>query len=605
MEILNSADEANSIATLHSIISNKELLFIQPFVRARLIELLLNSMTERKSLIEENQLLKANYEDLLQHHLAADQTIKGLKTEVESLQIKFHEKSDEFNVVVQKNQMLEQTQRVLMDKEVVGKTPNLIIEMDSLFSLNGDGWKITSHDSDRINKLSQYGLVTAAVLGGIDSGKSFVLNELGGNFDSGFSKQTSAISVSYPEEEGTYLALIDTPGSMEAVQPYNKAIIENFQKNMREEVMEIIDESLAEPVQTDEDAMKKTNEDLEEEHKRRNQLIYSYLHHDRRIIDSLKEKFIIEHADMIFIVVGKLSASESEVIQRSVNYYNELMYSHSAKGNKHLRNKRLYIIHNFKMLQTVEDVERQIQRDIVSCFGLKKAPMFNYSVAKSNEMSRNNYIYSDSQGICHLVLAAKGTPAGDYYNIPAFEFLKKNLAVADLKSRIDFTKAFLEFCQKKLSRILQQELHLIFDTQKSAIVEASKKRIKIGRMYSSELDGLYPADSYVPSYSKSFYENEEETIVVVDIELLDCQFEAKWSKTGGRDYIVLTGEKKVFEVPSPHCVKKTIHSRREGKVSLNIPLLEDRDKPKITKVNLNNGIWRFTVVYPKLQSEVI
>ncbi len=34
--------------------------------------------------------------------------------------------------------------------------------------------------------------------------------------------------------------------------------------------------------------------------------------------------------------------------------------------------KCLYIIHNFKMLKSIEDVEKQIEKDIVNCFEVEK-----------------------------------------------------------------------------------------------------------------------------------------------------------------------------------------------------------------------------------------
>ena len=253
------------------------------------------------------------------------------------------------------------------------------------------------------------------------------------------------------------------------------------------------------------------------------------------------------------------------------------------------------------MLQTIADVEAQMEIDIIKCFNGKREPMFNQNPfdQDNGQKNHNNFLYRDSQGINHIVLAAKGSEAGEYFNTPAIKFLKQKMLITDHKSHIDFPKEFLEFCQRNVpSMIQQQDLKLVYDETKKAIVNQDEVPIKIGRLYVTDIGDLHAADTYVPGYSKRLIETKESLEVILDVELLDCVWEAKWGKQGGRDYITIKGKKRVFD-DATQSVEAVNHSRLVGPVYISIPLLEDKDKPKIAKEDLKNGIWRFTLTYAK------
>ena len=537
---------------------------------------------------------------------------ESLKVELITIQQKHEQLANAHEQACQTIATLEKGQMSTLEKEVQGKPADWALEMNFLHELNGDGWRITCKDVEKMKSHCDRGIVLTSVLGGSDTGKSFLLNELGAHFDSGYSKKTNAILVSLPEKDGDYYyGFVDTPSSEEAVQLYREKLLEKLKENPKEELY--IDDISTKNSASNSDGspieLESEERTVEEEFKH-HERTYQSLHNDRKIIDDLKEKFVIESMDIILIVVGKLSESESKLIKRNISHYEKVINSTNSEMKNKSRSKKLYVVHNYKTLATIDAVKAQTQIDIFSCFNVQEMPMFNSNPYQKDGPRYNQSLYRDSQGIIHIVLAAKGTPAGEYFNTPAIQFLKdKMLLHVEYKSHIDFPKAFLEFCRRNLPTMIQQhDLQLKYDEEKKVIINGGKTPIKIGRMKVNDIGELQPSETYIPGYSKCMLETKDGLIVTVDVELLDCAFEAKWSKQRGRDYITIKGEKKVSNDITDEKyerIEKVNHSRHMGPVYLNIPLLEDKDRPKMTKEDLKNGIWRFTLTYPLNDESVI
>lgn len=577
----------STIEKLYSLVSDKECIWAQPAIREKMLTLFNGLQNEHKSLTAIREKLEATKTE--------NKKMKSELTELKNLLTKLNSAHEK---VSQENAALEKKQQEMTHKEVEGKPAHLRIETPSLFDLKDQGWKIICENIDKMQKALEKGTISASCLGDFDSGKSFLLNLLGAHFDSGFSHRTNAILVSFPEKEGSYYTLIDTPGSKEAIQTNNQDLLAKLKKNFKEL---FVDE---ETPGKDGTSMKKSEEQIAEEESKRFQCIFRYLHNDRKIIDNLKEKFIMEIIDIIFIVVGKLSESESELIQRNVSFYEKILKSKNSKTNKNIRNKKLYVIHNYRMLKTIEAVKAQMKTDIFSCFKVEENPMFSYNpyIDEKDAEKYNKYLYRDSQDINHIVLAEQGTEAGDYFNTPAILFLKTIMLTTDHKSRIDYTSAFLDFCQKNLPSMLQvHDIKLIYDKEKKAIFSEGEDPIKIGRLYITDVGDIHAADTYVPGISRQIIETKDEITIIWDVELLDCKFKSSLLKQGGRDFLKIEGEKKVFDDANnaTESVERFNPSRLTGPIYLTIPLLEDKEKPKVEKEDLQNGIWRFSFTYSK------
>ena len=112
--------------------------------------------------------------------------------------------------------------------------------MDSFLDLNDPsiGWRFESPDSSNLQKIMDKKMVTLAVVGMYDVGKSWFCNGFTGtrDFTSGYSQRTDGLNFSFPEEDGTLVAIVDTPGSNEAIRvtdPTLKQKITNANKIKR------------------------------------------------------------------------------------------------------------------------------------------------------------------------------------------------------------------------------------------------------------------------------------------------------------------------------------------------------------------------------------
>ena len=319
---MESENNQSPIQELLSIISSEESFFAQPSIRDKITGLLKKLEDENQSLEEKAALADQKASKAISENEKLRNQIKELQ---EELQEKRQQVTNYHQQATQNNAKLEEMQKVLDGMEKVGKPIQLSIETHSLFDLNGDGWKIKCDDDKIMKKHTELGVVSASVLGDFDAGKSFLLNELGACFDSGYSKRTNAILISLPKTEGSYYALIDTPGSKEAIQIYNEELLKKLKNNLMDEL------TYDDTPKADDKNLVKSPEQIADDEAKLHQMRYRHLHNDRKIIDNLKEKFIIESADIIFIVVGKLSESESEMIQRNISYYEKIMNSNNTK----------------------------------------------------------------------------------------------------------------------------------------------------------------------------------------------------------------------------------------------------------------------------------
>ena len=102
------------------------------------------------------------------------------------------------------------------------KVPTLSIKMDTFLDLNDPyaGWRFESPDSVYLEKIMDKKMVTLAVVGMYDVGKSWFCNAFTGkrDFNAGYTQKTDGLNFSFQEEYGNLVAVLDTPGSNEAIR---------------------------------------------------------------------------------------------------------------------------------------------------------------------------------------------------------------------------------------------------------------------------------------------------------------------------------------------------------------------------------------------------
>lgn len=301
------------------------------------------------------------------------------KVKVEQLQKKFQQSLDNHNKEI--DEVSKQATEALKLQEPLQQIltghqngdhqeAHVSIELGTIFDLGakGKGWKVTQDKPEKVKELMNKEIMTVGVLGPYDSGKTYVCNLLGDkNLRSGHQHRTAGIEIVYPEKNDVYFGLIDVPGSQEAHPVNDKKLIRKLPLPPGQNVEK--ESQVGETIEEKKDELKEENEDEDEDEREedddkttKNYLDrYNLLHCDAKLMHSLKEQFIVENADMIIIVTNKLAESDQEMIYKILNYYRE-WYKRAKKATTQ---KYIYIVHNFKMLTSIEDVNNQIEKDML------------------------------------------------------------------------------------------------------------------------------------------------------------------------------------------------------------------------------------------------
>jgi len=469
--------------------------------------------------------------------------------------------------------------------------PHVSIEFSTIFDLGikGEGWKVNQGNPDKVKELMQKKIMTVGVLGAYDAGKTYLCNILGNKkLRSGHNQRTAGIEVVYPEEDDVFYGLIDVPGSQEA-HPIND--------------MKLVAKLPSLSNQTEGEEVKKNAEDDDESNNTYLER-YNLMHNDARLTHSLKEKFIVENVDMVVIVTNKLSESDQEMIYKNLNYFKQWRERKKKKGVTN--QKYLYVVHNFKMLTSKEDVEKQIEKDIKMCFEVEKTPIF--STGKTEGCNSDMYI--DQFGVCHLVLAKENTEAGNYYNTTTIEFLKSRIKNTECKSTLNLVDSFQKFCNTHLEKMIGQKIELAFDEKASAFINKEGTDIKIDGIIWTSLGEVVTSD-FKPKYSildRKLDNGDQE--LVVEVESIDCErvkdtkpnksyMTAKIDSKDGYNCLKLKGtkviDKGISDAKDPKNKPELInYSRGEGNFDININLVKNKKLKSKEVQDLNNGITRFT-----------
>ena len=198
------------------------------------------------------------------------------------------------------------------------------------------------------------------------------------------------------------------------------------------------------------DIRDKENEFFRERNEFRNSLkdkelqIYS-LTNERRITDLFLQRFIIENANVLLLIVGKLSIDDQFFLNKLTRLIKDT--------NKQFLQK-IIVIHNLmtmKEIRIVKDyLKNTLERSLT--FTLKKKEDLYLKNKKKNEYNRIRYIEdsedSTEKEIIHLIMAQEGSKAGDFYNESAIDFIRKTgQTVVNAKPFDIIEKLKIYFCE--------------------------------------------------------------------------------------------------------------------------------------------------------------
>ena len=443
---------------------------------------------------------------------------------------------------------------------------DIIIDINSILSLNNNGWNIEFTEKGR-KKYDEYKndlLIKIGIVGNINNGKSFILSKLSKIvLPTGTSISTKGLSIKYPDLEGGFqhrkYILLDSAGLE------NPILVDESQNTNEEENEKEIDMNYDEEIDK-----------------------FRLKARDILITESFLQSFIISTSDLLLVVIDKLSFSEQKLINKIKG---------EIKTNK--TKKQIFIIHNLKTYRTREQMEKYID-DILNksaTFKLRKGETITSNKNKVKNGIHFTEINNDKDlSVFHLLFAADGSEAGDYYNNYTIDFIEEKYnddldkhkfdVIEEIKSKIaEYSPRYLteKFDKKDLNSNEESLNDKVIKLKEKKQLILKKCQIDEIGFQTFKINGFEPRYNYFKNKNCLEIRAELPGNVVPNVK--------KPQNIDGNTIINIYGEKKKDKVPEK--LEDNLFNTREfGNFNLEIPFKNSDIKinPEIKEKSIKNGI---------------
>jgi hypothetical protein len=314
---------------------------------------------------------------------------------------------------------------------------DLVININSILGFK-KGWEIQYSPEGK--KKAEYAgrnfTKIFSVIGNKDRGKSFILSKIAKrDLPCGFSVTTKGLSISFPSYESNSIALLDSVGFESPLlecdgedyilksdnEEDTKAVYEKLNK-IKEEIKNLKkNKGKIYDIRDKENEFFRIRNEFRKKLENKEDQIYT-LTNERRITDFFLQRFIIENANVLLLVVGKLTIDD----QFFLNKLTKLI-----KENHEQFLQKIIVIHNLMTMKYIDTVEDYIKNTLSKSltFTIKKKKDLHLNL-KEKKQNYNRYRYVEvsedpnDKEITHLIMAQEGTEAGRYYNESAIEFIR-------------------------------------------------------------------------------------------------------------------------------------------------------------------------------------
>lgn len=439
---------------------------------------------------------------------------------------------------------------------------DIIVDVNSILSLN-DGWNIIFNEKglEKYNEFKNQSLLKIGIVGNINNGKSYIFSKLSKiKLPTGVSISTKGLSIKYPKLEKGFehrkFILLDSAGFENPI-----LINEDEENNQLEE---------------------KNYDDI---HK------FRLKARDILITEFFLQSFVISVSDLLLIVVDKLSFSEQKLINKVKG---------EIKLNKDKDKKQvLLIIHNLKTYRTIKQVEDYIEEILLksATFTLKRGD----EITSNKDKVKNGIFFSESNkidncSIFHLIFAADGSEAGDYYNQYTIDFIEKKYNDDLLKKQFDVINEVKEKFALYSKSIMTKPIEVNDFTSNEECLNdrlikfKEKKELILKKCQTDEVGfQTFKVDGFVPRYN--FYKNGKSVEARVELPG-NVEPAIKPLQIIGENTIInIVGEKKKDkdEIKNEDIIYNT---REYGNFNLEIEFKTEKHKikRKLADSKLKNGI---------------
>jgi hypothetical protein len=389
------------------------------------------------------------------------------------------------------------------------------------------GWDITfgKDGRNKYEKAKKNREKIFSVIGNKNKGKSFLLSKIvGRDLPNGFSVTTKGLSISFPtgmdnialfDSVGFESPLLEIDGDEYRLKSDNEEEDKQFYKKMNEldnEIKKLKNQekkSLEIIREKENKYFKERNEFRKNISNKDGQLID--LTNERRVTDFFLQRFIIESAHVILLVVGKLSIEDQFFLNKLTTLIKE------EKG-RFLQ--KVIVIHNLMTMEKIDVVKKYIDKTLMKSltFTLEEKPDLKIEGVRDKN-SYNRLLYYEKnddsdkngkKGIIHIIMAKYGTEAGDYYNDSAIDYIKKAGNTVFNTEEFDVIKNLKEyFCnvgdtilklESPDEKIKPENIELISDSKPSKLILNYKKKIELETFYGDFISFTFGEPKFTPEW---------------------------------------------------------------------------------------------------------
>ena len=413
---------------------------------------------------------------------------------------------------------------------------DVIVHIDSIKDIN-KGWKIemTQNGEQNYQNFKKLKTLKIGVIGNANKGKSFLLSKISKMEDipSGMFIKTEGLSIKYPdleEHKDRKIVLLDSAG-------LETPVLASEGENI--------------------DA--KDNDFFKEKSR------------EKIITELFLQNYIIYNSDILIVVVDMLSFSEQKL----------LLKVKKIKKDMEKSNTPLYIIHNLKSLNTVEQVKDYIQNTLLknATFTLEKGHNVSTDINQNDGIYYYEVTKDKSQQIYHLIYANESSLEVRHFNDFTLNFIEHSYQsvthlepfdiIESIKDRyINLSKDIIEKTEMSDNSKLTKES--FDDSDPSLIKLKSENEIVLKKCLIDELGfSNLKANGFEPTYN--IYKKDDKLIIRLETPGNCDDIKSKIDRIDKYNVIKITGEKKKDKEPEK--LEDNIYNKREiGKFLLEIPL---------------------------------
>ena len=396
------------------------------------------------------------------------------------------------------------------------------------------GWDIkyyTDEGKTKYKLACQIPTLVYSIIGNKNRGKSFILSKIAHKeLPNGYSVTTKGLSLAFPTYDNG-IALLDSVGfespliesdgdeyrlvmedKRESDKIYKKIKdIKNELSTLRENKSDIRNIMLKESELFNERNILRENiKDIDDQ-------IYN-LTNERKITDYFLQRFIIENANIILLVVGKLSIDDQFFLNKltklikenRVQFLQKIIVIHNLMTMKSRKTVEDYIENTLKRSLTFNLQERSDQRLEGEKAKLDYNKFCYYEIDKNSENENPKDNADDERDIIHVIMAQEGSEAGNYYNESAIDYIRKtgnnNLnakefnIIEKLKNYFcNVSETIFKFNSPK-DKIEAKDIELVESQEGDKLKLNYKKELKLDMFYGDIINDTFGDPKFTPLY---------------------------------------------------------------------------------------------------------